>query len=73
MKKFLVTSSLLLSSFTSAILAEESKSFYLSIGGGINSINELTGDLMGQVLFLSVLIILFNILWQLVKNSMIGD
>ena len=47
MKKFLVTSSLLLSSLTSPILAEESQSFYLSIGGGINSINELTGDLDG--------------------------
>jgi len=47
MKKYLVTSSLLLGSLTSPIFAEESKSFYLSIGGGINSINEIEGDLDG--------------------------
>ena len=29
------------------MFAEESKSFYLSIGGGINSINEIEGDLDG--------------------------
>ena len=47
MKKYLVASSLLLGSLTSPIFAEESKSLYLSIGGGINSINELVGDLDG--------------------------
>ena len=47
MKKYLVTSSLLLGSLTSPIFSEESKSFYLSIGGGINSINEIEGDLDG--------------------------
>ena len=43
MKKYLVASSLLLSSFTSPIFAEESKSFYLSIGGGLNSIGDIEG------------------------------
>ena len=47
MTKYLVTYSLLLGSLTSPIFAEESKSFYLSIGGGINSINEVEGDLDG--------------------------
>ena len=41
MKKYLVTSSLLLSSFTSPIFAEESKSFYFSIGGGINFVGDI--------------------------------
>ena len=41
MKKYLVASSLLLSSFTSPIFAEESKSFYFSIGGGINFVGDL--------------------------------
>ena len=47
MRKIFVVSTLLLSSLTSPIFAEESKSFYLSIGGGINSINELEGNLDG--------------------------
>ena len=47
MKKYFLTSSLLLGSLTSPIFAEESKSFYLSIGGGINSISELAGNLDG--------------------------
>ena len=47
MRKYFVISSLLLGSLTSPICAEESKSFYLSIGGGINSINELESDLDG--------------------------
>ena len=47
MKKYLIKSSLLLSFLTSPIFAEESKNFYLSIGGGINSINEIEGDLDG--------------------------
>ena len=47
MTKYLFTYSLLLGSLTSPIFAEESKSFYLSIGGGINSINEVEGDLDG--------------------------
>ncbi len=41
MKKYLVASSLLLSSFTFPIFAEESKSFYFSIGGGVNLIGDL--------------------------------
>ena len=41
MKKYLVASSILLSSFTSPIFAEESKSFYFSIGGGINFVGNL--------------------------------
>ena len=47
MRKYFVISTLFLGSLTSPILTEESKSFYLSIGGGINSINELEGDLDG--------------------------
>ena len=47
MQKYFVTSSLLLGYVTSPIFAEESNSFYLSIGGGINSINEVEGDLDG--------------------------
>ena len=47
MKKYLIKSSLLLGFLTSPIFAEESKNFYLSIGGGINSINEIEGDLDG--------------------------
>ena len=47
MRKYFVISTLLLGSLTSSIFAEESKSFYLSIGGGINSIKELEGDLDG--------------------------
>lgn len=47
MRKNFVISTLLLGSLTSPIFAEESKSLYLSIGGGINSINELVGDLDG--------------------------
>ena len=47
MRKYFVISTLLLGSLTSPIFAEESKSFYLSIGGGINSINEVEGDLDG--------------------------
>ena len=47
MRKYWVISTLLLGSLTSPIFAEESKGFYLSIGGGINSINELEGDLDG--------------------------
>ena len=47
MKKYLIASSLLLGSFTSPIFAEESKSFYLSIGGGINSISDIEADAAG--------------------------
>ena len=47
MRKYFVISTLLLGSLTSPIFAEESKSFYLSIVGGINSINEVEGDLDG--------------------------
>ena len=47
MRKYFVISTLFLGSLTSPILTEESKSFYLSIGGGINFINELEGDLDG--------------------------
>ena len=47
MRKYFVISTLLLGSLTSPIFAEESKSFYLSIGGGINSISELVGNLDG--------------------------
>jgi len=47
MKKYLVTLSLVLGSLISPIYAEDSKSLYLSIGGGINSINEIEGDLDG--------------------------
>ena len=47
MRGYFVISALLLGSLTSPIFAEESKSFYLSIGGGLNSINELEGDLDG--------------------------
>ena len=47
MNKYLIASSLLLGSFTSPIFAEESKSFYLSIGGGINSISDVEADVVG--------------------------
>ena len=47
MRKYFAISTLLFGSLTSPIFAEESKSFYLSIGGGINSIKELEGDLDG--------------------------
>tara|TARA_A100001388_G_scaffold118626_1_gene87704 strand:- start:648 stop:1301 length:654 start_codon:yes stop_codon:yes gene_type:complete len=45
MKRYLVASSLLLCSFTSPVFAEESTGFYLSFGGGLNSISDLEGDL----------------------------
>ena len=51
MKKYLITSSLLFSSFTSPIFAEESKSFYLSIGGGINFVGDIestVGNINGE-------------------------
>ena len=47
MRKCFVISTLVLGSLSSPIFSEESKGFYLSIGGGINSINELEGDLDG--------------------------
>ena len=47
MRECFVISTLVLGSLSSPIFSEESKGFYLSIGGGINSINELEGDLDG--------------------------
>ena len=47
MKKYLVASSLLLSSFTSPIFAEESKSIYFSIGGGINFVGDIESSIAG--------------------------
>ena len=45
MKKYLVASSLLLSSFTSPIFAEEYKSIYFSIGGGINFVGDIESSI----------------------------
>ena len=47
MKKYLIASSLLFSSFTSPIFAEESKSLYLSIGGGINFVGDIESSFGG--------------------------
>ncbi len=44
MKKLLLTTSLLLTSLAAPLLAEESKSIYLSIGGGIASPSDVEGD-----------------------------
>lgn len=44
MKKYLIGTSLLLSSFISPSFAEEAKNFYLSIGGGIAFPSDIEGD-----------------------------
>ena len=44
MKNYLIGTSLLLSSFVAPSFAEESKDFYLSIGGGIAFPNDVEGD-----------------------------
>ena len=44
MKSYLIGTSLLLSSFVAPSFAEESKDFYLSIGGGIAFPNDVEGD-----------------------------
>ena len=50
MKKYLVASTLLLSSFTSPIFAEEPKSVYFSLGGGVNFISdfEVDAEILGE-------------------------
>ena len=45
MKKYLIASSLLLSSFTSPIFAEESKDIYFSIGGGVNFVGDIESSI----------------------------
>ena len=45
MKKYLLASSLLFSSFISPIIAEEDKSIYFSIGGGINFVGDIESSL----------------------------
>ena len=47
MKKYLIGTSLLLSSLTAPLFAEESKSLYLSIGGGVAFTSDVSGDLDG--------------------------
>ena len=44
MKKVLIGASLLLSSFVSPVIAEESKSIYLSVGGGVAFPSDVEGD-----------------------------
>ena len=47
MKEYLIGTSLLLSSLTAPLFAEESKSLYLSIGGGVAFTSDVSGDLDG--------------------------
>ena len=44
MKKYLIASSLLVGCISSPLFAEESKGFYLSLGGGLNAVSEVEGD-----------------------------
>ena len=44
MKKYLIASSLLVGCISSPLFAEESKGFYLSVGGGLNAVSEVEGD-----------------------------
>ena len=45
MKKYLLTSSLLIGSFATPLLADEPTGFYLSVGGGFHSISDIEGDI----------------------------
>ncbi len=45
--KYLLGTSLLLGSFTAPLFAEEPKSLYLSIGGGVNFISDIEGEFEG--------------------------
>ena len=45
MKKYLLTSSLLIGSFATPLLADEPTDFYLSVGGGFQSISDIEGDI----------------------------
>lgn len=47
MKKYVIGTSLILGTLTTPLYAEESKNFYLSIGGGVAFTSDVTGDLDG--------------------------
>ena len=44
MKKYLIASSLILGSLTSALFAGESKNLYFSVGGGVGFQSDVEGD-----------------------------